>query len=49
MVDECKVAFAIIDFEQVIDELKSEGIINIEEYEEMVNVKNTILNKCGFN
>ena len=46
--DEQKVAFTIIDFEQLIDELKTEGIIGIEEHEEMVSMKNTILERCGF-
>ena len=48
MVDEQKVAFAIIDFEQLIDELKTEGVINTEEHQEMVSMKNTILERCGF-
>ena len=46
--DERKVAFTIIDFEQLIDELKTEGIICNDEHEEMVSMKNTILERCGF-
>ena len=48
MVSEQTVAFAIMDFENLIDTLETEGIISTQEYGEMTTMKNTILKRCGF-
>ena len=48
MVSEQKVAFTIMDFENLIDELKDDGVITPDEHCEFGEVKNIILKRCGF-
>lgn len=48
MVNEQTVAFAMIDFENLLNDLETDGIINSKEYEEFTSMKNIILNRCGF-
>lgn len=48
MVREQTVAFAISDFENLIDELKEEKIISSQEHEQMSIMKNMILERTGF-
>ena len=42
MVSEQKVAFTIMDFENLIDELKDDGVITPDEHSEFGEVKNII-------